>query len=141
MTAKYIIKGKRISRHKWVWGINKKDEDKINRLAILNMAEIKPVIHPLLKLNKNPYLLKDKEYFERRIINKSSSKFRDTIYKRYNHFCPLCEESLHNGEKVELHHIIPVKEGGKYTLKNIQPLHQQCHISVTHKKMTKESNL
>jgi RNA-directed DNA polymerase len=40
---------------------------------------------------------------------------------------------LHNGEKVELHHIKPIKDGGTYAVSNIQPLHQICHISVTHR--------
>jgi hypothetical protein len=40
-----------------------------------------------------------------------------------------------NGEKIELHHIKPVKEGGEYSLENIQPLHQICHISITHNKV------
>jgi len=39
---------------------------------------------------------------------------------------------LHNGEPVELHHILPAKDGGKYSLKNMQPLHQICHQSITH---------
>lgn len=34
-------------------------------------------------------------------------------------------------EKIEEHHINPVKEGGKYTVSNIKPLHQLCHISIT----------
>ena len=62
------------------------------------------------------------------------AKFRELIYKKYNHLCPYCLESLHNGEPVELHHIKPVKEGGKYTLDNIQPLHQMCHKNVTYSK-------
>jgi 5-methylcytosine-specific restriction endonuclease McrA len=37
------------------------------------------------------------------------------------------------GEAVELHHIKPVKAGGKYKLDNIQPLHRICHQQVTHK--------
>jgi 5-methylcytosine-specific restriction endonuclease McrA len=75
------------------------------------------------------------------MIKKSSAKFRETIFKKYNHLCPLCQESLHNGEKVELHHIVAVKEGGKYTLTNIQPLHQLCHISVTHNKTKTNTNI
>lgn len=118
----------------------------MNKLAIINMSEIKPRRHPLLNLSKNPYLLEDLPYFENRLIVKSEAKFRAAIYRKYSHKCPICDVSLHNGERVELHHILPVKEGGRYTMGNIQPLHQICHQSVTHNKMNKrthkpESNL
>jgi len=33
--------------------------------------------------------------------------------------------------KIELNHIKPVKEGGKYTVSNRQPLHLLCHICIT----------
>ena len=136
----YIVQGNTRSRHKWVWGVNKADKVKENHEVILNIAEVKPVVHPLLKLSRNPYLLEDKIYFDKRIIEKSSAKFREAIYKKYNHLCPVCQESLHNGENVELHHIIPVKEGGKYTMSNIQPLHQICHQNITHGAANKIKN-
>ena len=136
----YIVQGNTRSRHKWVWGVNKADKVKEKREVILNIAEVKPVVHPLLKLSRNPYLLEDKIYFDKRIIEKSSAKFREAIYKKYNHLCPVCQESLHNGENVELHHIIPVKEGGKYTMSNIQPLHQICHQNITHGAANKIKN-
>ena len=128
----YIVTDKTNSKHKWVWGVKKLNKIKTNTEVILNIAEVAPVIHILLKLSKNPYLLENKAYFEKRMIEKISAKFRGAIYKKYNNLCPVCQESLHNGEFVELHHIIPVKVGGKYTISNIQPLHQICHQSITH---------
>lgn len=134
--SKYIVKGKTASNHKWVWGITKMNTKEMNRLTIFNISEIVIKIHKLLKLDLNPYLLENKSYFQKRIISRNSAKFREAIYKKYNHLCPnsICGESLHNGEKVELHHIKPAKEGGEYSMSNIQPLHQICHISITHNK-------
>lgn len=132
--SKYIVTGKTASNHKWVWGITKKNTEEMNRLTIFNISEIVIKIHKLLKLDLNPYLLENKAYFQKRIISRNSAKFREAIYKKYNHLCPICGESLHNGEKVELHHIKPAKEGGEYSMSNIQPLHQICHISITHNK-------
>lgn len=54
------------------------------------------------------------------------------MYKKYEHICPMCQGSLHKGEPVELHHIVPRKAGGKYSIENILPLHQICHQQVTH---------
>ena len=105
-----------------------------NRSAIINIAEIRPAKHVLLNLTKNPYSLNDKEYFDKRSIQKIEARFRQTIYKKYNHKCPECLESLHNGEEVELHHIKAFKDGGKYTISNIRPLHQICHQKVTYAK-------
>jgi Restriction endonuclease len=93
-----------------------------------------------LKLSRNPYILEDEEYFTKRRENNIYAKFRAAIYKKYKHLCPICGESLHNGEKVELHHVIPRKNGGKYSMENIQPLHQICHQKVTYKEREISNN-
>jgi 5-methylcytosine-specific restriction endonuclease McrA len=86
-----------------------------------------------LKLDRNPYMKVNIEYFNKRREKLIEAKFRSTIYKIYEHKCPICGESLHNGEDVELHHIVPQKSKGKYSLDNILPLHQICHQQVTHR--------
>lgn len=135
--SKYIVKGKTSSNHKWVWGIKKENLEELNRLTIFNISETPIKIKTLLKLDQNPYLLENKSYFQKRLINKNAAKFREAIFKKYDHLCPLCNETLHNGETVELHHIKPAKDGGEYSLTNIQPLHQICHISITHRNKLK----
>jgi RNA-directed DNA polymerase len=112
---------------KWNWG--KSLTEKLINLAEIPIISIKP-----LKQKKNPYLTDDKEYFIKRKNYLIWAKFRAAVYKKFNQICPICKDSLHNGENVELHHIEPVKQGGKYKLNNIQPLHQICHQKVTHMK-------
>lgn len=87
-----------------------------------------------LKLTLNPYVKENVDYFLKRREVRINAKFRAEIYKRWLQKCPHCKQSLHNGETVELHHVIPQREGGKWTLENIQPLHRICHQSVTFKK-------
>jgi 5-methylcytosine-specific restriction endonuclease McrA len=82
-----------------------------------------------MKTDQNPYL--NKEYFENRYKVIDVDKFRKAIYEKHKYKCAACNEFLTNQEKVELHHIIPKKDGGLYTLKNIVPLHKTCHESVT----------
>jgi RNA-directed DNA polymerase len=41
--------------------------------------------------------------------------------------CPICGEYLFNGEATEVHHIIPVNEGGTDELKNLAHIHKSCH--------------
>lgn len=96
------------------------------------MSETSIVKMTPLKQDRNPYLIADQEYFLKRRQSLIDAKFRSIMYKLYGHKCPLCSESLHNGEPVELHHIAPRKSGGKYSIKNILPLHQICHQQATH---------
>jgi predicted restriction endonuclease len=85
-----------------------------------------------LKLDRNPYIRENLEYFEKRREKLIEAKFRQLVYKIFKQRCPLCNESLHNEEIVELHHINPQKSGGKYSLENIVPLHELCHKQITH---------
>lgn len=47
------------------------------------------------------------------------------------HLCPLCDETLYNGEVLHKHHIIPYKNGGPTTFGNLVLLHAPCHMKVT----------
>jgi RNA-directed DNA polymerase len=122
---KYLVK---TATRKWNWGISQKEK-------IINLGEISIIRLTRLKLNKNPYIKEDFEYFRKRKEKLIKAKFRALIYKKFEQICPLCGESLHNGEPVELHHIIPRKSGGTYKVDNIQPLHQICHQQITHRKI------
>lgn len=101
-------------------------------MKLINLAEISIITIRPLKLDKNPYVKENLEYFNKRKEKLIDAKFRATIYRLYKQLCPNCGESLHNGELVELHHIIPVKAKGKYSIENIVPLHQICHQQITH---------
>lgn len=105
---------------------------------LINLGEIPIIKLRPLKLDRNPFKKEDIEYFEKRKERLIDAKFRAAVYKKYKQLCPNCGESLHNGELVELHHIIPTKSKGKYNLKNIVPLHQICHQQVTYGDQTLE---
>lgn len=49
-----------------------------------------------------------------------------------DHICPVCSDSLYNGEELHKHHIITVKKGGKNTVSNLIALHRDCH-RIVHK--------
>ena len=44
--------------------------------------------------------------------------------------CPICGDSLFNGEEIETHHIVPVKDGGSDDTENLIHLHKACHKQV-----------
>jgi RNA-directed DNA polymerase len=114
------------SSRRWNWGLTA-------QRTIVNMAETAIIALRPLKLDKNPYLSTDFDYFHKRKERIIESKFRAVIIKKYNHKCPHCEETLNNGEPIEFHHIIPKSSGGKYTIENIQPLHRVCHAQITYR--------
>ena len=52
--------------------------------------------------------------------------------KRYGHRCARCRRS----RKIELHHIKPLADGGKNTIRNVLPLCGPCHKR-THRELKK----
>jgi len=119
---KYLVQ---TNTRKWNWGVSKTEK-------LINLGEISIIMLRPLKLDKNPYIKENLEYFEKRREKLIEAKFRQLVYKIFKQRCPLCNESLHNEEIVELHHINPQKSGGKYSLENIVPLHELCHKQITH---------
>jgi RNA-directed DNA polymerase len=85
-----------------------------------------------IKLKLNPYELENKDYFHKKRTSLVVAKFTEKLLKKYKYTCPHCKGAIPYGEKMELHHIIPQKEGGLTTLKNMMPLHRICHQQITH---------
>ena len=83
-----------------------------------------------LKNNVNPYL--DEDYYISRLIIRNADRFRKTVYKLHNFKCAVCDRALYGEEDIHLHHVIPRKDGGQYTLENIVPVHAICHESITY---------
>lgn len=83
------------------------------------------------------------EYFHRRNVSASknvllSGGTKSALVKLQKGYCPVCEMSLLNGEDLEIHHILPRREGGDHSLKNLKLLHKLCHKQVEY---SKDSNL
>lgn len=125
---KYVMAG---GDRKWVFG-NTIRESLFDISKVTNWR-----IFPL-KQGLNPYVLLNQEYYEKRKQVRIEAKFRAAIYRKFKHTCPHCGQSLHNGESVELHHLIAIKDGGKWSMDNIHPLHTICHQSVTYSRLYKQ---
>ena len=119
---KYVIVG---GDRKWIWGKSLTESlFDISRVTSISLAPLKGDLHP--------YLEKNRGYYEKRRREGIEAKFRAAVYRKFVHKCPHCDESLYNGEPIELHHKVAQKSGGKWTLDNCEPLHRICHQSVTH---------
>jgi len=110
---------------KWNFGTNE-------RQTIFNIGSVTNIKLIPMKEGLNPYLIENQTYFENRRKERIKAKFRNAIYKKYKNECPHCGQSLYGEEQVELHHIVPERKGGKYTLENIVPLHRICHQHYTY---------
>jgi RNA-directed DNA polymerase len=54
------------------------------------------------------------------------SKLRQ-VAENQKWYCPLCGEHLHNGEELQTHHKIPLKNNGSDRAENLILLHRVCH--------------
>ncbi|MEQ9671321.1 HNH endonuclease [Coleofasciculus sp. G2-EDA-02] len=52
------------------------------------------------------------------------------LRERQKHKCPICGESLYNGEELHKHHIVPKSQGGKDTYDNLRWVHYICHQQI-----------
>ena len=99
-------------------------------IMLFDVIQAKQLKIKSLRNNVNPYL--DENYYIQRTVIRDSEKFRAAIYKKHDFRCYVCEQALYGPEEVHLHHLIPRKDGGEYTLENIVPVHATCHESITY---------
>lgn len=105
-----------------------------NGRTLFDPARVKTIKLSMKKLELNPYLVENREYFEKHKEKRILSKQKELVFKKYKNKCPVCEQSLYGVEKIEIDHITPIKDGGKDTIDNLRPLHRICHTKITHNK-------
>lgn len=88
----------------------------------------------LKKLEMNPYLIENKEYFLKYKEQKILFATKEKLFKKYKQICQICGQSLLGVERTEIHHKIARKDGGSNRLSNLMPVHSICHRKVTHEK-------
>lgn len=93
-----------------------------------------------MKNKVNPYLSADRKYLEERLKKHYGGNreddvgVREIVARLQGHKCLVCEQSLYEWtpEKVEIHHIVPLKDGGTWKYSNLVVLHETCHKQVTY---------
>lgn len=120
--SQYIFKS---DKRSWNIGVSKE-------ILLFDITQAKQIKINSLKNNINPYT--DEEYYISRSLIVDAERFRKVIYKKYSFRCPVCNQALFGEENIHLHHIIPRKDGGQYSLTNIVPLHGTCHENITYTK-------
>jgi RNA-directed DNA polymerase len=77
---------------------------------------------------KSPYD-GDTRYWENR-WKASTSPTRRVLYTQQNGKCAWCKGSIYFGQVIETDHIVPRKEGGSNTKKNLRLVHGHCHDQI-----------
>ncbi|OUL35141.1 group II intron reverse transcriptase/maturase [Nostoc sp. T09] len=119
----------------WVFG----DKASNKHLLKFNWFNIKR--HTLVKGTSSPDDPELRQYWVEREKSKSQTlePSNQKIAKKQDYLCPVCHESLFNGETLHRHHITPRHQNGKNNLANLQLVHYYCHQQI-HSNHTKHSS-
>lgn len=93
--------------------------------------------HILTKIDAVPDNPNYREYYKQlsilKIMNKKFNilnKMDFDLESSQSGKCPICGEDIFNGEAIHRHHIIPMKESGKYVFSNLVLVHLPCHYQI-----------
>ncbi len=95
-----------------------------------------PIVrHIKVKGNASPDDPSLNEYWEKRQKKQGKNNWAkgskyEQVANQQQWKCPVCNDPLFNGEEIETHHIVPLKDGGTDDTKNLVHLHKACHKQV-----------
>ena len=128
---------------KWTFmcqGTGRKGEEKL--YILYNISSTPIIRHIKVKGQSSPDDPSLQDYWQKRHLKfgkiywAKGSKY-EQIAKQQKWKCPICGDSLFNGEKMETHHIKPVNKGGSNDKENLIHLHSACHKQVHSKSKSK----
>ena len=108
-------------------GKRKKEE------VLVNAAKDVPVIrYEKVKGDYSPFDPDLAKYWMKRKTKMGKIRFAkdsklEKVFTRQEGICPICGEPIELEDDFELHHIIPIKDGGTNADKNLVFLHKHCH--------------
>lgn len=128
-----------VDKDRWVPTANTCSRDgRWKDIKLVNIAKDIPIIrHVKVKGNNSPYDPDLTEYWTKRKTKNGKTRFAsgskyEKIYQNQKGICPVCGEPIELHEDFELHHILPVKDGGTEETKNLVFLHKVCHKAKNH---------
>ena len=111
-------------RDKWVFG-NPKTGNHLPRLSWTPISR-----HIMVRYDASPDDPDLRSYWERREARKAEhlpTWRQRELAKRQGGQCSICRDSLHNGEELHVHHVIPQSQGGENAISNLALVHLYCH--------------
>ena len=124
-----------ISRRDWVFACESESIRRNSELRIYDIVGTPIERHVKVKGTASPDDPNLKDYWQKRRLKITQSRWDDNgkldkVAKVQGYKCPICNDWLQNGEEIETHHIIPVKQGGSNQADNLLHLHKACHKQV-----------
>jgi RNA-directed DNA polymerase len=112
---------------KWVFG----DKRTGAHLPLYTWTKIER--HVKVKGTASPDDPSLREYWKKRtkVDTKGLSPSSSKVARNQNHVCPICGESLFNGEELQMDHVQPKRDGGEDSYDNLKLLHEDCHKQKT----------
>lgn len=134
----YKMYFEKVGENKWIF-VGKKGKNKEEKKLTLFQIPYVPIKRHVLCKDLNAYDPASVEYFHRRNASRSKNVFlsgetKSALAKLQKGYCPVCDMSLFSYEDLEIHHILPRRESGDYSLKNLKLLHKLCHKQVEYSK-------
>ena len=101
-------------------------------LSLYNIVKMPIVRHTKIKGTASPFDAELSDYWTKRSTKLGKKRWAkgskyDLVARNQNYKCPICGQSLFNGEDIETHRIILVKDGGSDDTENLIHLHEACH--------------
>jgi len=109
---------------RWVFG------DKRTRVYLLKFTWFRIIRHVLVRGRASPDDPDLRDYWswrEKAKVAQLGATGRRVVARNQGYRCPVCGESLFNGEELHQHHIKPRKQGGSHHYRNLELVHLYCH--------------
>jgi RNA-directed DNA polymerase len=123
-------------RSEWTFACDTKNrQGEKSVLTLFNIGSTPIVRHIKVKEGASPDDPSLKEYWEAR-QQRSGKIYWERNSKLYraaqnqNWKCPICRESLFNGESIETHHVVSVASEGLNDYNNLMHMHHACHKQI-----------
>jgi len=100
----------------------------VTKTPIIRHIKVKGTASPFDPTLTGYWQKREQRTAQRRDIRR---KVEREIAESQNWRCVYCKEPLGNGQMLELHHRVPVKDGGTDDPSNLIWLHQACHWTLT----------
>lgn len=104
-------------------------------LTIVRLAEIPIQRHVKVKGTASPDDPTLQKYWHSRATRNGKTRWEKgfklhKIAENQNWICPICGEHLFNGNELDTHHKVRVKDGGTNEIGNLVHLHKTCHLTI-----------
>nr|QWL15192.1 hypothetical protein [Ulva rigida] len=101
-------------------------------------------IRTRLSVYINIFDLNNKELVRKKVLHKRQtlSSLKEKLWRKQKCLCPSCNHYLTPKDNIlDIHHIIPKKEGGSDKLTNLVLVHEHCHYTIHSNAASKIKNI